>query len=74
MSANRFPKFVKAFDVKRSPFIFFGFVNWIRAREMVERHESSLAHREAEKLFLAHNNQESLEVDSEKFGSTGVHF
>ena len=59
---NRFPKFVKAFDVKRSPFIVGGFVNWKRGREMVERHESSIAHREAETLFLAHNNQESLEV------------
>ena len=49
---NRFPKFVKAFDVNRSPLIVGRYVNWKRGREMVERYESSLAHREAEKLFL----------------------
>ena len=30
---NRFPKFVKAFDVKRSPFIVGGFVNWKRGKK-----------------------------------------
>ena len=57
---NRFPKFIRIEDVRRSTFAARGFTRWFKGKELIEKHERSQMHREAEKVFLAHNSQRTI--------------